>query len=78
MRVARGSANEPPLLIDEHAAASLCGVSFWTFREWVASGLIPVVAPPSPMNHRRTLRRKLIDRRDVEKFIAAYKQGGGR
>lgn len=67
-----------PLLLDEHQGAALCGVSFWTFREWTAAGLIPVVAPPSPLNPRRRLRRKLVDRRDVEKFIEAHKQGGGR
>ena len=67
-----------PLLLDEHQAAQLCGVSYWTFREWTAGGLIPVVAPPSPLNHRRRLRRKLVDRRDVENFIAAHKSGGVR
>jgi len=67
-----------PLLLDEHQGAALCGVSFWTFREWTASGLIPLVAPPSPLNHRRVIRRKLVDRRDVETFIATHKQGGAR
>ncbi len=67
-----------PLLLDEHQGAALCGVSFWTFREWTSAGLIPVVAPPSPLNPRRRLWRKLVDRRDVEQFIAKHKQGGGR
>ena len=69
---------EQPLLLDEHQGAALCGVSFWTFREWVSAGLIPIVAPPSPLNPRRRLRRKLIDRRDIETFIAAHKSGGCR
>ena len=64
-----------PLLLDEHQGAALCGVSFWTFREWTTAGLIPVVAPPSPLNHGRRLRRKLIDRRDIEAFIAKHKDG---
>ena len=67
-----------PLLLDEHQGAALCGVSFWTFREWTSSGLIPVVAPPSPLNPRRTIRRKLVDRRDIERFIEQHKQGGAR
>jgi hypothetical protein len=67
-----------PLLVDEHQGAALCGVSFWTFREWTAAGLIPLVAPPSPLNPRRRIRRKLIDRRDIEAFIAAHKTGGVR
>ena len=66
------------LLVDEHQGAALCGVSFWTFREWTAAGLIPVVAPPSPLNPRRKIRRKLIDRRDIEAFIVAHKTGGVR
>jgi hypothetical protein len=66
------------LLVSEHEGAALCGVSFWTFREWTTAGLIPVVAPPSPLNHRRPLRRKLIDRRDIEAFIAKHKTGGVR
>ena len=67
-----------PLLLDEHQGAALCGVSFWTFREWTAAGLIPLFEPPSPLNHSRKIRRKLIDRRDIETFIAAHKSGGAR
>lgn len=77
MKVPPAAPNES-LLIDEHQGAALCGVSYWTFREWTAAGLIPVVAPPSPLNPRRKIRRKLIDRRDIETFIAQHKQGGGR
>lgn len=67
-----------PLLLDEHQGAALCGVSFWTFREWTTAGLIPVVAPPSPLNPLRRIRRKLVDRRDVEIFIAKHKSGVAR
>lgn len=65
------------LLVDEHEGARLCSVSYWTFREWTTAGLIPVVAPPSPLNPQRRLRRKLVDRRDIEKFIAQHKSRGG-
>lgn len=74
----KASTTVDPILVDEHQGAALCGVSFWTFREWTSSGLIPVVSPPSPLNPRRKLRRKLIDRRDIEKFIATHKTGGVR
>ena len=63
-----------PLLLNEHQAAQLCGVSFWTLRELVQAGEIPTVDFPSPLNPRRTLRRRLIDRRDLEAFIARCKR----
>lgn len=59
--------------MDEHEGAALLGVSYWTTRELVNSGLLPSVAIPSPLNTRRRLRRRLIDRRDIEAFIAKYK-----
>lgn len=65
-----------PLLIDEHQAATMLGISYWSVREYCNAGLLPLVAPPSPLNGRRRLRRRLIDRRDIEKFIAQHKQGG--
>ena len=74
----KAAVSSESLLVDEHEGAALCGVSFWTFREWTAAGLIPVVAPPSPLNPRRRLRRKLVDRRDIVKFIEAHKTGGVR
>jgi hypothetical protein len=66
------STNEA-LLVDEHEGAALLGVSYWTTRELVNSGLLPSVAIPSPLNTRRRLRGRLIDRRDIEAFIAKYK-----
>ncbi len=65
-----------PLLLDEHSAARLLGISYWSVREYVNSGLLPLVSPPCPLNLRRRLRRRLIDRRDVERFIEQHKQGG--
>ena len=67
-----------PLLLDERGAATLLGISYWTVRELVQAGKIPTVDLPSPLNPRRRLRRKLIDRRDVEQFIQTHKQGAGR
>lgn len=67
-----------PLLLNEHQAAALLGISFWSCRELTASGALPLVALPCPLNPRRRMRRKLIDRRDVEAFITKHKQGGTR
>ena len=67
-----------PLLLDERQAAALCGISFWTLRELVQAGEIPTVDFPSPLNPRRKLRRKLIDRGDLLAFIARHKSGGQR
>ena len=62
-----------PLLLDEHQLAAALGISFWTARELVQAGLIPTVDLPSPLNPRRRLRRKLIHRADIERFIEAHK-----
>ena len=74
--MSRPARSTPPLLVDEREGAAMCGVSFWTFRSWVSAGDIPAVGFPSPLNPRRQLRRKLVDRRDIEAFIAKHKQGG--
>jgi hypothetical protein len=65
-----------PDLVDEHAGAEMCGVSFWTFRGYIAAGLIPHVELPSPLNSRRKLRRKLVDPVDIRQFIQEHKTGG--
>ena len=71
------SMSAEPMLWTEKQAAAAMGISFWSCRELVAAGLLPVVRLPNPLDPRRAMRRKLIDRRDVEKFIAQHKVGGG-
>ena len=77
-RLEAAPASIEPLLVDEFQGAALCGVGYGTFREFVQAGLIPTVALPSVLNTRRALKRKLIDRRDIERFIETHKTGGAR
>ena len=54
--------------------ANELGVSFWTARTWVLNGDIPRVVLPG--TNGRTLRRILVDRRDVDQFIEQSKERG--
>jgi hypothetical protein len=61
-------------------AAAYLGLSYWSLRDYVLAGLIPVVALP-PLRPREgerartTLRRVLVDRGDLDAFIDARKRG---
>jgi hypothetical protein len=78
MNDATSGAVMEPRLIDTRAAAAYCGVSFWTLRDWLLAGHIPhVQLPPTrPRAGARapaTLRRALVDVRDLDAFIDARK-----
>ncbi len=68
-----------PRLLNMRQAAAYLGCSFWTARDYVLQGLIPVVDMP-PLRaregdrQRRTLRRVLIDRADLDAFIESRKR----
>jgi Helix-turn-helix domain len=70
-----------PRLLTMRAAAGYLGVSYWTIRDWLLQGLIPVVPLP-PLKPRegempkRSLRRTLVDRADLDAFIDACKHRG--
>jgi hypothetical protein len=63
-------------------AAAYLGCSFWTARDYILQGLIPVVNMP-PLRprdgdrQRKTLRRVLVDRADLDTFIERRKSGDG-
>ena len=63
--------------------ADYLGCSYWTARDWVLAGVVPVVALP-PLRPREgerartTLRRVLVDREDLDAFIEARKSGSTR
>ena len=57
-------------LLDLKEAESYSGISAWTLRDLIASGDLPAVRPPR-------LRRVWIDRADLDKAIAAWKERGG-
>ena len=65
-------------MVDLRAAAVYLGCSYWTVRDWVLAGLIPVVQLPALRPRegdlpRQTLRRVLVDRADLDTFIESRK-----
>ena len=54
-------------LLDLKAAEAYSGISAWTLRDLIASGALPVVRPPR-------LRRVWIDRADLDRAIAEWKE----
>ena len=71
-----------PRLLNMRQAAAYLGCSFWTARDYVLQGLIPVVdLPPLRAREgdrpRKTLRRVLIDRADLDAFIELHKRRDG-
>jgi hypothetical protein len=71
-----------PRLLNMRQAAAYLGCSFWTLRDYVLQGLIPVVNMP-PLRARegdrqpKTLRRVLIDRADLDAFVESRKRRDG-
>jgi excisionase family DNA binding protein len=56
-------------LLDLKAAEVYSGISAWTLRDLIASGDLPAVRPPR-------LRRVWIDRADLDRAIALWKERG--
>ena len=70
---------EKARLLSMRQAAAYLGCSFWTARDYVIQGLIPSVdmpplAPRPGSRRRKTLRRVLIDRADLDAFIASRRR----
>src|SRR5438034_9239491 len=71
-----------PRLLNMRQAAAYLGCSFWTARDYVLQGLIPAVDMP-PLRprpgdrQRKTLRRVLVDRADLDAFIESRKRRDG-
>ena len=64
-----------PRLLDLNAAACYLGVSYWTMRDYIFTGVIPKVTLPHPTNpNGRVLRRTLIDKEDLDEFIERHKE----
>ena len=68
-----------PRLLNMRQAAAYLGCSFWTARDYILQGLIPVVDMP-PLRPRpgdprkQALRRVLIDRADLDAFVESRKR----
>jgi hypothetical protein len=61
-------------LFDVHSAARYLGVSYWTARDLVITGIVPSVKLPCPRaNDGRSIRRMLVDRRDLDELIEKNK-----
>jgi predicted site-specific integrase-resolvase len=66
-------------LVDLHDAAAYLGVSFWTVRDYVLAGYIPVMDLPAnrpregARPRKKPLRRVLIDRKDLDAFVESRK-----
>jgi excisionase family DNA binding protein len=58
-------------LLDLHAAAAYLGVSYWTMRDLVNGGQVRRVRLPNAKGH--DLRRVLIDRHDLDRWIEESK-----
>ena len=72
------TADITPRLLNLRQAAAYCGVSFWSLRDWCIAGYLPTVDLP-PLRPRegdrpkRSLRRVLVDREDLDRFIEQRK-----
>jgi hypothetical protein len=68
------SVAQPRRVLDLKAAGTYLGLSYWTVRDLVFAGAIPTLKIPCPKsNDGRTIRRILIDRRDLDAFIERNK-----
>jgi hypothetical protein len=70
-----------PRLFDLRQAAVYLGCSYWTVRDYVLAGLIPVVdlpplRPREGERARKSLRRVLVDRADLDAFVESRKVRG--
>jgi len=68
-----------PRLLNMRQAAAYLGCSFWTARDYILQGLIPIVdlpplRPRDGDRARKALRRVLVDRQDLDAFIDARKR----
>lgn len=63
----KGTRSTSGRLLDLKAAEVYSGISAWTLRDLIASGELPAVRPPR-------LRRVWIDRADLDKAIAEWKE----
>jgi len=68
------AASVAPRLVDIEGAAKYLGISYWVARDYIASGKIqtvtlPGMKPREGERPKRSLRRILIDIRDLDKFV---------
>lgn len=63
-----------PRLLDFHQAGQYCNVSPWTIRAWVDNGALATVKLPAYGKDGRTLRRALVDVRELDRLIESSRE----
>ena len=68
-------------MLNLRQAALYLGVSFWSVRDYVSAGWIPPIElpglrPREGERQKQTLRRVLVDLRDLDRFIESRKEAG--
>jgi predicted site-specific integrase-resolvase len=63
-----------PLVVDIKEAAKAIGVSPWTVRNYIATGLLPRVVLPSAKRPGEPSRSVRISVADLEIFVAKYRE----
>jgi hypothetical protein len=58
-----------PRLMSLEVAAAYCSVGYWTIRGLVQAGKLPVVEFPRADEEGESIRRVLLDREDLDKFV---------
>ena len=58
-----------PRLMSLEIAAAYCSVGYWTIRGLVQAGKLPVVEFPRADEEGECIRRVLLDREDLDKFV---------
>jgi hypothetical protein len=78
-----------PRLLSLEEGASYLGLSFWSFRELVNAGDVPLIRVPRPQTMRqhkrglkglakgRELRRALVDVRDLDALVDRWRENAG-
>jgi hypothetical protein len=62
-------------LLNLNQAAEYLGISYWSVRDLVQSGMLASVKLPSPRaRDGRTIRRTLIDRQDLDLLVEQWKE----
>jgi hypothetical protein len=66
----RAAPDDAPRVLNLREGAKYLGISYWSLRDLVIGGHVPVVRLPCPRSgNGRIMRRLLVDRRDLDALI---------
>ena len=64
------TSDDAPRVLNLRDGAKYLGISYWSLRDLVIGGHVPVVRLPCPRSpNGRIMRRLLVDRRDLDALI---------